>query len=160
MSHTSKLSGRVAVRLQVAHQESEHILYIPHQTDIPESMEETKIFTGVIIPHQHRHPRIHVHVHSPDKHSHMQVTEEARKRSGSTVDAASQKLQDAKEYAQQTAETGQQQGESAWQKVKDKVTESVDKVMLHHSLGRSCLRHLLICMHSCRRQLSTRLPAL
>ena len=74
-----------------------------------------------------------MHVHSPHKPTHMQVTEEARKRSGSTVDAASQKLQDAKDYAQQTAETGQQQGESAWQKVKDKVTETVDKVIPHQS---------------------------
>ena len=61
----------------------------------------------------------------------MQVTEAARKHSGT----ASQKVQDAKDYASDTARAGsdyvkdtQQQGESAWQKVKDRVTETVDKV--------------------------------
>lgn len=59
------------------------------------------------------------------------MTEEARKRTGSAKDTA----QGAKEYAQQTVDAGsdyikdtQQQGESAWQKVKDRVTETVDKV--------------------------------
>lgn len=62
----------------------------------------------------------------------MQVTEAARKHSGT----ASQKVQDAKDYASDTAQAGsdyvkdtQQQGESAWQKVKDRVTETVDKVI-------------------------------
>ncbi len=61
----------------------------------------------------------------------MQVTEAARKHSGT----ASQKAQDAKDYVADTAQAGsdyvkdtQQQGESAWQKVKDRVTETVDKV--------------------------------
>ena len=61
----------------------------------------------------------------------MQVTEAARKHSGT----ASQKVQDAKDYATDTAQAGSdyvkdthQQGESAWQKVKDRVTETVDKV--------------------------------
>ena len=60
------------------------------------------------------------------------MTEEARKRTGSAKDTA----QGAKEYAQQTVDAGsdyikdtQQQGESAWQKVKDRVTETVDKVI-------------------------------
>ena len=67
----------------------------------------------------------------------MQVTEAARKHSGT----ASQKVQDAKDYAADTAQAGsdyvkdtQQQGESAWQKVKDRVTETVDKVLLLISL--------------------------
>ena len=64
----------------------------------------------------------------------LQVTEEARKR-GYTTDAASQKVKDAQNYAQQTADAGseyikdgQKQGESAWQKVKEVVTDTVDKV--------------------------------
>ena len=64
------------------------------------------------------------------------MTEAARKNSGT----ASQKVQDAKDYAADTAQAGsdyvkdtQQQGESAWQKVKDRVTETVDKVLLLYS---------------------------
>jgi len=64
----------------------------------------------------------------------LQVTEEARKR-GYTTDAASQKVKDAQDYAQKTADAGsdyvkdgQKQGESAWQKVKEVVTDTVDKV--------------------------------
>ena len=56
----------------------------------------------------------------------MQVTEAARKHSNT----ASQKAQDAKEYAQETAQAGsdyikdtQQQGESAWEKVKGTVNK-------------------------------------
>ena len=63
------------------------------------------------------------------------MTEEARKRTGSAKDTA----QGAKEYAQQTVDAGsdyikdtQQQGESAWQKVKDRVTETVDKVICYY----------------------------
>ena len=59
------------------------------------------------------------------------MTEEARKRTGSAKDTA----QGAKEYAQQTVDARSdyikdthQQGESASQKVKDRVTETVDKV--------------------------------
>ena len=69
----------------------------------------------------------------------LQVTEEARKR-GYTADAASQKVKDAQDYAQQTADAGsayvkdgQKQGESAWQKVKEVVTDTVDKVTASNS---------------------------
>ena len=74
----------------------------------------------------------------------MQVTEAARKHSNT----ASQKAQDAKEYAQETAQAGsdyikdtQQQGESAWEKVKG----TVNKVTPPHNCRPSSLFLCSMC---------------
>lgn len=93
----------------------------------------------------------------------MQVTNEARKRSSPAMDTATQKAQDAKDYAQQTVDAGsdyvkegQAQGESAWQKVKATVSDTVDKVTSHLIPSASCTCALQDCLpvpsHRCERQ--------
>lgn len=70
-----------------------------------------------------------------------QVTEEARKHSDTVKDKASKTAGQARDAAYDTAGTAQEQGESAWQKVKEVVTDAYEHVGVSSHLSVCyCLR--------------------